>query len=548
LLEPTVKGASTVSNPPATESATAPSNAAPLPAALGDILPTLPTPAIGDAPSASENVAAAIAKNYTPVDSGSVKGVATTDTASAASTAVPASSLNLNASVETPVKQDTIACYDTHQGAEKVSFFLSGPVSRLLPASDPSGPLIFCCRLDIIDLPSGSYNLKVEYSRSGTSSSDNRTIVIEQPSKNEILTQQAAIIVSRICSGTGAQGLSECKESLLDKYAADVRCQDLDEQSCQSSIHQDHADEIIVLEEARANMAKNTKDLLGKNLPASEFEDKLRQGATIASSHVPLQDKNLHILVLGATADIVLDKTRGLVESAPLAIALDSDSDGLPDDTEKRLGTDPGRADTDGDGYPDGEEVGGGYNPQGGGKQESRLSPAERILLAGKSLGQPKTSGTEDANFSVGVVANIKSADGSDQAGKYLFSGKAQPDSLATLYIYSDIPLITTIATDQNGNWQYEFDQPLSDGDHEIFVAASDSEGRITNKSKPLDFIVQQAKAVSPTAANAPAATNTPAAPASQPLRKYLASAAMALATLAILFLAYRLLKKKRLL
>jgi len=41
----------------------------------------------------------------------------------------------------------------------------------------------------------------------------------------------------------------------------------------------------------------------------------------------------------------------------------DSDFDGLSDDKEKEIGTDPFNPDTDGDGYFDGTEVEKGYNP-----------------------------------------------------------------------------------------------------------------------------------------------------------------------------------------
>lgn len=48
---------------------------------------------------------------------------------------------------------------------------------------------------------------------------------------------------------------------------------------------------------------------------------------------------------------------------------LDTDNDGLTDREEIRVyGTDPLNQDTDGDGYPDGQEVKAGYNPKGPGK------------------------------------------------------------------------------------------------------------------------------------------------------------------------------------
>jgi len=83
----------------------------------------------------------------------------------------------------------------------------------------------------------------------------------------------------------------------------------------------------------------------------------------------------------------------GAEEAVPPAddLPIDSDQDGLSDEEEKALGTDPNnidtdgdglfdreeakvyktdplKADTDGDGYADGAEVKGGYNPNGPGK------------------------------------------------------------------------------------------------------------------------------------------------------------------------------------
>ncbi|MBN1334411.1 MAG: hypothetical protein JXB39_00460 [Deltaproteobacteria bacterium] len=47
----------------------------------------------------------------------------------------------------------------------------------------------------------------------------------------------------------------------------------------------------------------------------------------------------------------------GACAAPDLGIDIDSDMDGLLDDEERRLGTDPGLADTDGDGYNDGKET-----------------------------------------------------------------------------------------------------------------------------------------------------------------------------------------------
>lgn len=51
------------------------------------------------------------------------------------------------------------------------------------------------------------------------------------------------------------------------------------------------------------------------------------------------------------------------VTSSTVIATIDTDGDGLTDEQEKALGTDPTQSDTDGDGYSDGGEVGGGYDP-----------------------------------------------------------------------------------------------------------------------------------------------------------------------------------------
>jgi len=41
----------------------------------------------------------------------------------------------------------------------------------------------------------------------------------------------------------------------------------------------------------------------------------------------------------------------------------DYDEDGLSDDEEENIGTDPAKNDTNGDGYSDGQEVADGHDP-----------------------------------------------------------------------------------------------------------------------------------------------------------------------------------------
>jgi glycerophosphoryl diester phosphodiesterase len=60
------------------------------------------------------------------------------------------------------------------------------------------------------------------------------------------------------------------------------------------------------------------------------------------------------------------------------SLFLDSDQDGLTDQEEKMIGTDPFKADTDGDGYSDGKEVESGYDPL-------RPAPGDKIVPGAQS-------------------------------------------------------------------------------------------------------------------------------------------------------------------
>jgi hypothetical protein len=74
------------------------------------------------------------------------------------------------------------------------------------------------------------------------------------------------------------------------------------------------------------------------------------------------------------------------------SLFLDSDQDGLTDQEEKMIGTDPQNADTDGDGYSDGKEVSSGYNPL-------KSAPGDQIVAgANLSAGQKESGGDAAQN------------------------------------------------------------------------------------------------------------------------------------------------------
>ena len=157
--------------------------------------------------------------------------------------------------------------------------------------------------------------------------------------------------------------------------------------------------------------------------------------------------------------------------------ALDSDRDGVSNDEEKQLGSNPNNPDTDGDGFMDGDEIKNGFDPL-------KFSPGDK---RDKVVFQtPKEQGDVKTEFKVDSAEMKKNQAGADIIK---LSGKALPDRFVTIYIYSNDPIIVKIKTNANGDWSYDLDKGLENGSHEVYVAITDNTGKITAKSSPLGFI-----------------------------------------------------------
>jgi hypothetical protein len=295
----------------------------------------------------------------------------------------------------------------------------------------------------------------------------------------------------------------ECENYLFNKYSSLVQCQSGDSWRCLLTIKEKLG--LIAGQEVKYEKIKEKiKTKIGASVKAVELEKELAVGGAV----LPIQDKEVRFKIMAAKESLSLDEKDNFQAAAPVAMIVDSDGDGLPDDLEKRLGTDSTNSDSDGDGYNDGVEVENGYNPLGSGKaKEVKMAPVEKAILANQTLEHPKTAGTSSPAFKVKAVRNrvrtradnnsptsIKNSINKNTA--YIISGQAATSSIVTLYIYSDLPIVATVKTDEFGNWQYEFDHPLSDGEHEVYVTLNDQTGKIIAKSQPLNFFVKRARAV----------------------------------------------------
>jgi hypothetical protein len=172
----------------------------------------------------------------------------------------------------------------------------------------------------------------------------------------------------------------------------------------------------------------------------------------------------------------------------------DSDGDGVSDYDEIALySTNPYGADSDGDGFIDGSEILNGYDP---------TDPSSGVLVAYES---PKESGVvRDDILKVDSIITAQKNEGEEATvPKAILTGKGLRNSFVTLYIFST-PIVVTVKTDKDGNWNYRFDRELEDGEHEVYIGITDNAGKLVAKSSPLLF-VKEAEAF--TAVGAPSQT-----------------------------------------
>ena len=169
------------------------------------------------------------------------------------------------------------------------------------------------------------------------------------------------------------------------------------------------------------------------------------------------------------------------LEDIKLMAGIDTDSDGLTDSEELRLGTNRFHPDTDGDGYLDGLEIARGFNPL-------LASPGDKVAFTEPS---EKIGTVRDDLY---VIESIRA--GEKEGSEFLsISGRARPLVFVTLYIYSEVPIVVTVRADVFGKFEYKLSKTIPDGEHRVYVALADTNGLIVEKSNPL-FFVKEAQAI----------------------------------------------------
>lgn len=210
--------------------------------------------------------------------------------------------------------------------------------------------------------------------------------------------------------------------------------------------------------------------------------------------HVPLVSRKPLTLRVHASPAFASSDDKSSHQSVPAVLFIDSDGDGLPDDVERRLRTDPQAVDTDGDGFGDADEVRAGYNPRGRGVLTDgvKLAPIDVAIVSGAPIEHPKSAGLLVDFLNVDDVQMPVTDDGGD----VVLRGRANPGDVVTVFVYSYLPVVFTTTAEEDGTWSYELGSSLSDGEHEVYATVTDETGKIKSKSGPLSFFVNEAQAV----------------------------------------------------
>jgi len=307
------------------------------------------------------------------------------------------------------------------------------------------------------------------------------------------------------CRDSNLNSKDQCRQYFLSKYGKPLKCEGLSEDSCNSLIDN------VILADLKTVIASDVKEKLAEVAGNAAVVDIKNQTIRTEVVSVPsgqsqpvTQVKEVKVESLPITSSAAENVSVSLIPTAttvsaqqnlsPVAIAFDSDGDGLPDDVEKRLKTDPNMKDTDSDGYSDAEEVRMGTDPLDplAKKIKTEVAGVDKAIVEGKALEQPKYAATvASASLAVEKVETVA------ETNALRFEGKAKPNQVVTLFIYSTMPIVVTVQADANGNWTYDLDKTMVDGTHEVYVAVNNDQGKIVESALPTPFFIAEAQAVS---------------------------------------------------
>jgi len=224
---------------------------------------------------------------------------------------------------------------------------------------------------------------------------------------------------------------------------------------------------------------KNQKDVLERKIAVAVVarDDTVRKKEALTAEILNLagseNEKNTLKESIAAMEREIAAREAEIIAGRKILLA-DTDGDGLLDGREMEMGTNPLNPDTDGDGLLDGDEAAMGYDP---------LTPSE--FAVDPAVDPRPLPPMQFEIYKVEEAVSVKIGENGRSAIR--FSGQGLPLSYVTLFIYS-APVIVAVKTDAHGRWTYTLDKPLEDGQHSVYAARINAQGRIAARSEVYVF------------------------------------------------------------
>ena len=269
------------------------------------------------------------------------------------------------------------------------------------------------------------------------------------------------------CRDSGFASQDQCRQYFLSKYGKPLKCEGLSDDSCNSLIDNVILSDLktVITPEVKTQLVEAagsvaTIDIKNQTIKAEITTSAIPAGQTQPVTEVKeIKVESLPIVSTSSEAVpvklIALQTTAEQQNLSPVAITFDTASTG---------------------------------------KTEAQMSGVEKAIAQGKPLEQPKYATTAvSASLAVSKVETVKT----EETSALRFEGKAKPNQVITLYIYSTMPIVVTVQADANGNWTYDLDKTMVDGTHEVYVAVNNDQGKIVESALPTPFFIAEAQAVS---------------------------------------------------
>lgn len=344
------------------------------------------------------------------------------------------------------------------------------------------------------------------------------------------------VYIEKECEEANIFNLNDCKNYTTEKYLAKIQCLLADQNQCQVLLQTDYLNRLAIKEQTRTKTDDVLRGNLQQNISVKDLQASL--AANDLNNFLPLTgEATKQVFLASAESYTALQANGALAFLSNTVLVFDTDADALSDDLETYYGTDPNNPDSDNDSYLDGQEVANNYNPLGAGALSKESNDLAKVLSQKIALAQPKLNASTTAELTIDQFSKAENS--------LILTGIAPASTWLNLYFYSQVPLLVSTKSNAQGNWSYQLEQALVEGEHQVYLTVNDSQGKIVKQSAPLALNISQDKIVEPIINNPASSVVAPSPSLWQSYRWYILSLGVLIMILLSTYLFFRFRKEK---